>query len=34
VQAGVLDYDNDGWLDIFVLGGTRLEARPGRDNRL
>src|SRR5208283_4078182 len=25
--AGIafLDYDNDGWLDIFVLSGTRLD---------
>jgi hypothetical protein len=23
-----LDYDNDGWLDIFVLSGTRLDAAP------
>jgi hypothetical protein len=22
------DYDNDGWLDIFVLSGTRLEGNP------
>src|SRR4029078_7744379 len=22
------DYDNDGWLDIFVLSGTRLEDPP------
>ena len=22
------DYDNDGWLDIFVLNGTRLEGFP------
>jgi hypothetical protein len=30
-----LDYDNDGWLDIFVLGGTRLEGAPsGATNRL
>ena len=29
------DYDNDGWLDIFLLGGTRLEgAPPGASNRL
>src|SRR5438128_975718 len=21
-----LDYDNDGWLDLFVLNGTRLEG--------
>ena len=27
--AGVafLDYDNDGWLDIFVLSGTRIEGQ-------
>ncbi|MFY9728047.1 MAG: CRTAC1 family protein [Bryobacteraceae bacterium] len=30
-----LDYDNDGWLDIFVLSGTRWEgAPPGCTNRL
>ena len=30
-----LDYDNDGWLDMFVLSGTRLEgAPPGATNRL
>jgi enediyne biosynthesis protein E4 len=30
-----LDYDNDGWLDIFVLNGTRVEgAPPGTTNRL
>jgi hypothetical protein len=30
-----LDYDNDGWLDIFVLSGTRLEGDPaGVTNRL
>ena len=30
VGCGVafLDYDNDGWLDIFVLGGTRIEGAP------
>jgi hypothetical protein len=29
------DYDNDGWLDIFVLSGTRLEGAPaGATNRL
>jgi hypothetical protein len=30
-----LDYDNDGWMDVFVLGGSRLEgAPPGASNRL
>src|SRR5580658_9642320 len=28
--AGIafLDYDNDGWLDIFVLSGTLMDAPP------
>ncbi len=26
--AAFLDYDNDGWLDILVLSGTRLEGNP------
>jgi hypothetical protein len=37
VGCGVafFDYDNDGWLDILVLNGTRLEgAPPGASNRL
>ena len=37
VGCGVafIDYDNDGWLDLFVLSGTRLEgAPPGATNRL
>ncbi len=30
-----LDYDNDGWMDIFLLTGTRLSgAPPGATNRL
>src|SRR6266404_9911220 len=30
-----LDYDNDGWMDIFILTGTRLEGAPGdATNRL
>jgi hypothetical protein len=30
-----LDYDNDGWLDVFLLCGTRLEGAPeGATNRL
>src|SRR5271165_6574808 len=29
------DYDNDGWMDIFITGGRRLEAvPPGASNRL
>jgi len=29
------DYDNDGWLDLFVLSGTRVEDPPaGTSNRL
>jgi hypothetical protein len=30
-----LDYDNDGWLDVFLLSGTRLGGAPaGASNRL
>ena len=30
-----IDYDNDGWMDIFVLSGTRLDGTPpGTTNRL
>jgi hypothetical protein len=30
-----LDYDNDGWIDIFLLSGTRLAGAPGgASNRL
>jgi hypothetical protein len=30
-----IDYDNDGWMDIFILSGTQLEgAPPGTTNRL
>ena len=29
------DYDNDGWIDIFLLGGRTLEGTPpGSGNRL
>ena len=29
------DYDNDGWMDIFIVGGRRLEGTPpGSSNRL
>jgi enediyne biosynthesis protein E4 len=37
VGCGVafIDYDNDGWLDLFLLNGTRLAgAPPGTTNRL
>jgi hypothetical protein len=37
VGCGVafLDYDNDGWLDVLVLSGTRLDGAPaGTTNRL
>src|SRR5437763_2958407 len=37
VGSGVafIDFDNDGWLDLFVLNGTRLEGDPsGTTNRL
>jgi len=30
-----IDYDNDGWMDVFILGGRRLENIPaGASNRL
>ncbi|MGA2098905.1 MAG: VCBS repeat-containing protein, partial [Candidatus Acidiferrum sp.] len=30
-----IDYDNDGWMDIFLLSGTRLDGPPaGAGNRL
>jgi len=32
--AAFIDYDNDGWMDLFVLSGTRLEGAPGATNRL
>ena len=29
------DYDNDGWMDIFIVGGRRLDSiPPGASNRL
>ena len=33
--AAFLDYDNDGWLDVFLLSGTRWEGAPrNATNRL
>ena len=32
--AAFIDYDNDGWMDLFLLSGTRLEGAPGASNRL
>ncbi|MBM3813140.1 MAG: CRTAC1 family protein [Acidimicrobiia bacterium] len=33
--AAFIDYDKDGWLDIFLLSGTRLDGDPpGVSNRL
>jgi enediyne biosynthesis protein E4 len=34
--AAFIDYDNDGWLDIFLVNGTTLDANEGRHetNRL
>jgi enediyne biosynthesis protein E4 len=30
-----LDYDNDGWMDVFILSGSRIEGDPpGATNRL
>jgi len=37
VGCGVafIDYDNDGWVDLFILSGTRLDsAPPDATNRL
>jgi hypothetical protein len=32
--AAFIDYDNDGWLDIFLPSGTRFEGAPTATNRL
>src|SRR5213082_1187785 len=32
--AAFIDYDNDGWIDIFILSGSRMEGAPEATNRL
>jgi hypothetical protein len=32
--AAFIDYDNDGWIDILILSGTRMDGSPGATNRL
>ena len=32
--AAFIDYDNDGWLDIFILSGTNVQGSPDATNRL
>src|SRR5690348_14880241 len=32
--AAFIDFDNDGWMDIFILTGTTLEGAPTATNRL
>jgi hypothetical protein len=29
--VAIFDYDNDGWPDIFIVNGTRLEGFPAKD---
>src|SRR5262245_14929319 len=31
--VGFIDYDNDGWVDIFLVNGSTLEAERQRSNR-
>ena len=28
-----IDYDNDGWMDVFVLSGTRLDGAPAEHHK-
>src|SRR5262249_13313223 len=32
--AAFIDYDQDGWVDILILTGSRMEGAPGATNRL
>ena len=32
--AAFFDFDNDGWLDLFILSGSTVEGSPGATNRL
>jgi hypothetical protein len=29
--VALIDYDNDGWLDIYLLNGSTVEAERGRE---
>ena len=31
--VAIVDYDNDGWADIFLVNGARLKARPSTRGR-
>jgi hypothetical protein len=31
--VGLIDYDNDGWLDIYVVNGSTLDALDGKERR-
>ena len=30
--VAILDYDNDGWPDIYLLNGGSFESRQGKDS--
>ncbi len=31
--VGLIDYDNDGWLDIYVVNGSTFDALDGKETR-